>query len=416
MTGIFIAILSILIVLMIVFSVILTLKTGKERKIRTIETLQDVLDSKAFYPKKIIVVNRHLSLAVNKSMTKIAVVENFNPNNPEQFNYFEIALAFVEEIKKSGQSLYLNYVKNAEKKTLFIHPQNKENREFLYRIFKAANIKKIEEKFPACNFSITSASDWENSYVWAFAPLKNTFAYLKCGPKPVFQKFNLKKVHFTIDTGYNYFEAPILGEAQQLFLYENNFLNELFVSVFQSIKQNLTAVFENKIYFDSYNNIVYLSNGTTSLQSLILDRVEEVIYENNRLRFALFSEKRMINFPANAEFIKEFEDFITGYNLRKIANNFDYKTDKLINTTPSTKFIIDTSRDRLIYCANLATFSKFSYLTIAFDNLEDAFVEKSGASYFVRIFTKDDGVIDVSCAKNEVAHYILAQIQTILNK
>ena len=107
---------------------------------------------------------------------------------------------------------------------------------------------------------------------------------------------------------------------------------------------------------------------------------------------------------------------MTGYNLRKIASNFDYKTDKLVNTTQSTKFVFDYTRDRVVYCANLDTFEKFSYLKISFENLEDASVEKNGPNYFVIIYAKEDGVLDVSCKKGEVAEYICAQIKTIINK
>ena len=116
------------------------------------------------------------------------------------------------------------------------------------------------------------------------------------------------------------------------------------------------------------------------------------------------------------ETIKGFSEFITTYNLRKIAQNFDYQTDKLINVTDTTKLVIDFSRDRLVYCANLDTLSKFSYMTIPFNTLKKATAEKSGNKSFVRILANEDEIIDVSCKKFEIAQYIMAQIQLITER
>ena len=170
------------------------------------------------------------------------------------------------------------------------------------------------------------------------------------------------------------------------------------------------------MFYDSYNNIIYLSNGITSLQSIILDKIEEVHYKENRLSFSLLDDEKTISFMADADTIKEFSEFITTYNLRKIAQNFDYQTDKLINATENTKLIVDFTRDRLVYCANLDTLSRFSYIIIPYENLIDASAEKSGNKFFVRITAKDNELIDVTCKKYEVAQYIAAQILTIIDK
>ena len=85
------------------------------------------------------------------------------------------------------------------------------------------------------------------------------------------------------------------------------------------------------------------------------------------------------------------------------------------NTTNGTKFIVDVSRDRVVYCAGLNSLSRFSYMTILFSNLEKATLEKSKDGYFVRIYTKDKDILDVSCKKTSVAQYIMAQITTIVN-
>ena len=69
----------------------------------------------------------------------------------------------------------------------------------------------------------------------------------------------------------------------------------------------------------------------------------------------------------------------------------------------------------MVYCANLNKFSSFSYIVIAFDNLKEAKLEKSGVNYFVRINTKNKETIDISCKKKQVAEYIMAQITTTIN-
>lgn len=388
---------------------ILTVKIEKENKTKTTQTLRDILDAKGFYPSEIIFVNKHLSIALNKSQTKIALVQNFNPNNPQYYNYLEIALSFIDKIER-GITLKIHYIKKGEIKVLSIYPANNEIKNFFHKVFNLALIKKIETKYPQHKFTHFSASDWECSYVWAFSKYDCTFAYLKIGPKYLFGKVNLKKEHFTIDTKYDYFEAPVFGIAQQLFLYDKEFLSEIYEIILNTIKQKSGAIVEDSIYFDNYSEIIYLTNGQTSLQSAIIDKIDDVYYRDNRISFTIKNEKRMINYMANPKQTQDFEDFVTNYNLKKIAQNFDHKSDKLINTTPCTKFIIDFTRDRVVYCANLNKFASFSYMVISFSDLYDAKTEKSGMKHFVRIFTRDKEIIDVTCDKREVALYIEAQI------
>ena len=415
MILIFSIIFIILFILITVISIVLFLTSKKNNKNKNNEIIRDILDEKLFYPKKIAFINSHTFLAINKLLNKLAVIENFNMHNLS-YNYSEIMISFINNITEISSGIKIDYIHQGEKKSLIINSKNKDVKDFVYKTYKTANVKRIEDKFSDCNFTITSASDFNNNYVWAYCPLNCTFAYYRTKENPVIQKINLRKKHFTIDTKYSYFEAPIFGDYKQLYYFESSFLNELFVSLYQTIKQKAGMISEDLIYYDDYNNIVYLSNGTTSLQSIILNDVEEVYYKDNKLSFSLFDNLKTINFPADNNFIKEFEDFVTGYNLRKIANSFDYKVDKLINTTHNTKLIIDFSRDRIVYCANLNSFARFSYITISFINLEDAKLEKTSSGCFVRIYAKNDEIIDVTCNKNEVAQYILAQIKSIINK
>ncbi len=413
---IFFVILIILLLAIFSVSVVLILKTNKEIKIRTIETLEDLLESKCFNPAQIVMVNRHLSLAINKTYSKLVLIKNFNPNNPQYYDYEEIATSFINSIEKKGYSIKINYTKKAQENTLSLYPVNKELKAFVHEIFQYTNLRRIEEKFSDYKFSLVSSSDWKCSYTWAYCPLKTTLAYYKSTDKTALFKINLYKEHFTIDTKYNYFVVPIMGLVQQMLIYDNEFLSELFESLLKAVKNKASAVKDDMIYYDTYSNVVFLTNGATSMQSLNLDKVKEVYYRDNQLEFSLSDEDNNIVYNTTPILVREFKEFVTGYNLRTIANGFDYKTDKLINATQNTKFIVDITRDRVVYCANLNSLAKFSYLTISFSNIKDVQVEKTGMIHFVRIYTFDNEVYDVTCDKKEIAYYILASLQSIIKQ
>ena len=406
----------ILILLIVVVSTILLIKLNKASQIRTIQTLYDILQSRSFKSNDIINVNKHLAFAISQDYSMLAMIENFNPNNPMEYNYQVVGTSFISAIEKKGSTILLTYLKQGEKIQIRIYPAKKTVVEFFYDVYKHANLKRIEKKYPNFEPTISSSCDWQSSYVWAFSAKNAEFAYYKTFDKQYYSKIDLKKEHFTIDTKYKYFEAPVMGIAQQLFIYENDFLDNLYQYMFDIIKQKCSVIVSNKLYYDSYNNIVYLSNGLTSLQSIILDEVEEFYYKENRLVFALYNSDKNINFMTDYDLIQEFREFITTFNLRKIAQNFDYQTDKLLNATENTKFIVDYSRDRLVYCACLDSIARFSYIIIPYANLVSATVEKSGNKNFVRINTNDNETIDVTCKKYEVAQYIQAQIMTIIDQ
>mgnify|MGYP003291505887 CR=1 FL=1 len=410
-----IAILVILILIIAILSILLAIKFKKDTKTQIMTSLQDVLDERGFYSSEICYVNSSLAIALNKNNSKIAIIKNFNPNNAFNYDYDELATAFIDTIEK-GVNIKINYTKMGEHQTLSIYPINNDIKNFLYKIFKTACVNKIESKFHQENFILNTGSDWECSYIWAFNPKINSFGYFKTGEKSTIFKINLLKEHFTIDTKYKYFEAPIYGIQQQLMTYEKNFLGELFDYVLNSIKIKCNVIANNLIYFDSFNNIVYLTNGLNSLQSVIFNKIDEVYYRDNRISFSLANEDKVINFIANSQLINAFEEFMTTYNLKKIAQNFDNKTDKVINATPYTKFIIDSTRDRVIYCANLNKLSSFSYIIISFNELHNIQTEKSGSKHFVRLTTKNKEIIDVTCDKKEIAQYIEAQILKLISE
>lgn len=412
MNIIFITLIIILIIAILSISIVLLCKSKKIYEIKKISAVESLLSSKGFQNKEIYIINKNLTIALNNSQTRIAIVENYNPNIPIEYNYFEIPISLILKIEKNV-SIKLHYSHRGETKILNIYPSNNEVKEFIHRLYELTYIKKIQTKYPYHNFTHFCASDWECSYFWAFSAYDGTFAYYKTGYNPKTNKINLKKEHFTIDTKYKYFEAPIFGEVSQLFCYDNEFLPQIQEAMLDLIKNKAGEIVKDSIYFDNHSEIIYLTNGLTSLQSAIIDKIEEVYYQDNRISFSLLDDMGTINFMSNHNQIADFENFLTNYNLKKIAVSFDYKLDKLINITPYTKFIIDFTRDRVVYCANSNRLARFSYMLISFQNLLSANIRKNGMKNFVRIETKDGETIDVSCDKQEIALYIKAQIDKI---
>lgn len=414
MTILFSIIFALLIAALITVIVVLTKQTKNEKKEKLVEFIQKTLEAKGVVVKNTYFVNNELILAINKKETKLAVIQEFDVAS-NSLKYFEINTNFITSIEKTMYGINIEYVLQGNKDTLFIQTKSKEIENLIHELYKAAGVRKLAEKYMINSFPYSTSSDWECSFIWAYKPTGNSFAYYKTTEKQAIYKLNLLKEFFTIDVKYNYFEAPVLGIAQQLSVYDTSFLNEIFISLLNDIKQKTTTVFDNRIYYDTYRDCVYLTNGTTSLQSVLLGKIEDVYYKEDRLTFSLVDEEKVINFLADKFMLEEFENFTTTYNLRKIAQSFDYTVDKLINTTEGTKFIIDYSRDRVVYCAGLNSFAKFNYMTIMFYNLENAEVVKTKEGQFVRIYTKDKNIIDVSCKKASVAQYILAQIKTIIS-
>ena len=405
---------SILTIALIGVAIKYKLQTKKEFTQKQSEAIAALLESKEYVPKKVYYVSDEMFIAINQNQDKIGIIHNLNPETGEA-NFYTISAKLITEITKTSVGINIVFISNGSKDVFSIPTNNKQIESMIHNVFKNIYVKKLEEKYSIKSFLYDASSDWECSYVWAYRPVDTTFAYYKTKDKKAIYKLNLQKEFFTIDVKYDYFEAPVLGTPQQINVYEPNFLNNLMMSMLNVIKQKCNKIKDNRIYFESYNEIVYLTNGKTCLQSILLPQVEEVFYKNDRLSFSLKDRDKIINFAADKMLIEEFESFITNYNLRKIATKFDYTVDKLINTTQGTKFIVDNTRNRVVYCAGLNSIAKFSFLTIMFSNLESAKVEKSPEGYFVRINTKDNDIIDVTCKKASVAHYIVAQITTIVN-
>ncbi|MBR2069197.1 MAG: hypothetical protein IJ877_05480 [Candidatus Gastranaerophilales bacterium] len=413
---IFVIVLVILAVLSAIIALWLFIKLNAEYKTKTQYSINEVLQAHSFEADSLYFVSKKLIIALNKQFNKVAIIENYNPDTPDIYNYAEIKAASVTGIENSGFNIRLNYRIQGIINTLYITSFTKEAKEFFHNFYKKILFKKLEAKFPGFKFNYYAASDWECSYIWAYDSIKCAFAYLINDDKQTHHIINLRKEFFTIDTHYNYLELPIMNEARQLLIYEKYFLYDLFLNLYEIIRQHITPALKDKIFYDSYSNIIYLSNGANSIQSILIDKIEDVFYRDNRLSFTLINNKKVINYLADKELIEEFEKFVIGYNLRKIANSFDYTTDKLINVNTNTKFIIDTTRDRVVYCANLNKFYGFSYMTIAFTSLESAEVFKTSSANYVRIKTKDDETLDVTCTKYEVAEYIKAQVDIIADE
>lgn len=356
--------------------------------------------------KKVVPVNPNLTLAINRNLTILTVFENELE--------FEILTKLIFKIEKTGNSILIHYLKQGDKCVLDLGSTTKEVSEFVHNVYKNTCLKKVQQKFRNNNFTLTSASNWAISYFWAYDPNTTDFIYYKTIDKEEIIKITLKKEQFSLDFKYGYFEIPIDNQMIQLFMYEPDFLNELYYSFIQYLKSKTVEVAKNSIYYDNYGSFVYLSNAKTSLQTINIENIKEVEYEQNRICFIEFDTERKIYFAADNDTIEEFCDFTVNYNLSKISKSFNDSTDKLINTTKHTKFIIDFTKNRCLYCANLNKFSQFSYISIAFSNIIDASVQRSAKLPYVRILTLDSDPIDITCLKKEVADYIMAQIKLIV--
>ena len=115
MNIIFIILFMSLIIAIAITLWLLKINIEKSDKFKTIQILNEMLDKMGFNPIEIIYCNKHLSLALNNKETKLAIIEDFNPNNRSYFKYKEVALSFIEKIEKSTCAK-IHYLKKGEKK------------------------------------------------------------------------------------------------------------------------------------------------------------------------------------------------------------------------------------------------------------------------------------------------------------
>lgn len=407
---------SVLFVIFILLFICLKLqrKSVLNRKTKTAGSIEELLSLRFFETEMIHVVSDKFIIALNNDHDKIAIVENFIHDHPEKFKYFEILAKTVIRIEYKAFNIKLYFRYKGEEQSIYIPCFSKDTKLFFHEFVKKIFVAMFQNRYPEFKFDLCATSDLECRYIWVYDSSKCTFGYCLTGEKPMYRLVNLRKDFFTIDINYNYLELPVLGELRQLYIFEKEFLYDMYKDLCGYIKKHIAPVLENRLYYDNYSEIIYLTNGVNTLQSVVIDRIEDVVYKDNRLSFALADDKKIINFFADKMFIEEFEKFVTNYNLRKIAKSFDYKSDKLINASPNTKFIFDTTRDRIVYCANLNKFHAFSFMTLSFLSIKNAEVIKNATMNYVRITTKNDEIIDVSCVKREIAQYIKAQIDIII--
>lgn len=390
-------------------------KTKKEKE-EEIFLKSQILENKGLDAKKSVFVNNNIMLALNRTGTILTYIENYN--DEIRFKSCEIVTKLITKIEKINNSIKIYYLKQGEKCVLDLFPYNSETQDFVYKVYKNSCISKLKEKYRQNNLAIATSSDWKCSYVWVYDPKNSDFIYYKTTDKQSMHKINLKKSVFALDTKYNYFEASISSTRQQLYIYEQNFLKQVYSSLLEDLKARTIEISKDLIYFDKYSDFVYIINSanTDSIRSVDLNKVSDIYYEPTRIILNQYDDETPIKINTDSFLVKEFEDFIMGYNLNKISKSFDYNFDKVINATQYTKFIIDFTKSRCIYCANLNSLSRFTYLTIAFSNLSYVSVEKMGQLPFVRITTLDNETLDVTCSKPEVADYINAQLRIILQK
>jgi len=391
------------------------LKINSEYNIKTKQSVEEILKLQSFDAADILVASKNITIALNKQHNRIAVIENFNPDILDNYNYFDIITSSIVNFENSGFQLKISYRLQGEVKVISVPLLSKEAKIICHNILEKILFKRLELKYSDFKFDYFTSSDLECNYIWAYDSARAAFAYLNSQGEITHRVIKLRKEFFSVDTHYNYLELPLSGQFMQLMVWDKNFLNNVFLNILETIKEHVAPADEGQIFYDNYSDIIYLTNGYDNIQSILLDKIEEVFYHDNRISFTVLNNKKIINYPSDKEFINKFENFVISYNLRKIATSFDYKTDRLINVNTNTKFIVDITRDRVIYCANLNKFYSFSYMTFAFLSLKSADVIKAPSRNYVRIKTHDGEILDVTCLKQEVAYYVKGQIDSIIN-
>ena len=120
MILIFSLIFIILLISIAVVSIILLFTSKKNKKIKNTEIIRNILDDKLFYPKKIVSINNHTFLAINKLLNKLGIIENFNKSNLK-YDFHEVMISFIDEILETPYGIKINYVHQGEKKTFIIN-------------------------------------------------------------------------------------------------------------------------------------------------------------------------------------------------------------------------------------------------------------------------------------------------------
>ena len=239
---ILITIAIILTILIIAGLIILIRKTAIHKNFK--ENATDTLFQKHnFHLKKILYSTKDSIVAVNRSLNVIAVINNLSQKNESDINYKEIPTSLIYKIENFKSVLKINYMKKNGNDFILINFPTKEVKELVYKIYKNTVLSKIQNKFPTQTLTSTTGSDWECNFVWAYNPTNSTlFYYNKTNEKSYINYFNLLKKFVTLDTRYNYFEAPLLGQTQQLFMHEQPFLNEVVSSLIEIVKQKYQAI------------------------------------------------------------------------------------------------------------------------------------------------------------------------------
>ena len=410
---------QILISLLIILVICITVykyKKNEQLKIQENTFLDKLFELHDFNQNEVLKANKHLFLALNKSSSRVAIIKNFNLKNISKAEFIALPLSCIIKIEQFKTHLKLSYLNNFQEEAVEINSTKKEVKDFLHNVYKKAILSLMEKKYKLLKFDLVSSSDWSCEYVWAYCSYMGVFIYYDTKKQLISDKIYILKDNLTLNTKYSYLEMPIYNIAQQLPVYDCDFYDELFNKLLKKIDEKYASIIKNILYYDDNNSIVFLTNGINSLQIINLKTIEEVEYFDNKLSFKMLKSDKVINFIAPEKLIEGFKDFVINYNLKKISQGFNYETDRLINTSPCTKLIIDNTKKRVIYCANLNTFSKFNYFVFPFYSICDVEYFKTDSNIFVRFYTNENEKFDVSCTKTEVAQYILAQARIIIGE
>ena len=122
----FLIVLIILTILILVVALALFLKLKSKYKTEAEEFVEEVLKSRSFEVEDIFVIPQKLAIALNKQLNKIAIIENYNPEFPDVYDYRELMASSIINIETNGFLMKLNYRVKGETNTILIPTLSKE--------------------------------------------------------------------------------------------------------------------------------------------------------------------------------------------------------------------------------------------------------------------------------------------------
>ena len=133
---IFAIVLVILIILIALISLLLILKINSEYKEKAQQTINDIFALHGFELDCIYIISKKLIIALNRQFNRVAVVEDYNPDDIQSCNYKEIKASNIINIEHNGFILKLNYRIQGQVHTLTVTTISKEAQQFFHGLLE----------------------------------------------------------------------------------------------------------------------------------------------------------------------------------------------------------------------------------------------------------------------------------------